>query len=318
MAHNIQSINRCNIFYMAKSGIFLDYHGRIDLSEIESLLGKLKRAREFEDLNTTTRKRTYSLFVECIENIYKHSALKKSDDKKVQPFISISKEDNKIIILAGNPVSEEIRDKLAQRLDKINNLDIEQLKKMHEVRINREHVHGENGAGLGFICMAFKSGNKISYSFRPLISGYLYFEIKISLNKYIMRKLIIDQTSNSPKVILDPERKIYEISGESRPPDVREFYDQILNWMDDFSLHLSKADDKTEPVKFTFNFGYFNSSSGKLILDMCKVLARMHARGMNVAVNWRFEKDDVDMMEVGQEISRIIKLPFEYTEIETK
>ena len=131
-----------------------------------------------------------------------------------------------------------------------------------------------------------------------------------------MRKLVIDQTSYSPKVILDPENKIYEISGESRPPDVREFYDQILNWMDDFSLQLIKADARTEPVDFTFNFGYFNSSSGKLILDICKVLSRLHARGMNVKVNWRFEKDDVDMLAVGQEISRIVKFDFDYTETE--
>jgi hypothetical protein len=131
-----------------------------------------------------------------------------------------------------------------------------------------------------------------------------------------MKKLIIDQTSYSPKVILDPENKVYEISGESRPPDVREFYDQILNWMDDFSLQLLKADAKTEPVIFTFNFGYFNSSSGKLILDICKVLARLRARGMNVKVNWHFEKDDVDMLAVGQEISRIVKFDFDFTETE--
>jgi hypothetical protein len=131
-----------------------------------------------------------------------------------------------------------------------------------------------------------------------------------------MRKLIIDQTSYSPRVILDPENKIYEISGESRPPDVREFYDQILNWMDDFSQQLVKADAKTEPVSFTFNFGYFNSSSGKLILDICKVLARLRARGMNVKINWHFEKDDVDMLAVGQEISRIVKFDFDFTETE--
>jgi hypothetical protein len=127
-----------------------------------------------------------------------------------------------------------------------------------------------------------------------------------------MRKLIIDQTSNSPKVVLDPENKIYEISGESRPPDVREFYDQILTWMDDFSLELVKANKKEEPVVFIFNFGYFNSSSGKLILDICKVLARLQGRGMNITVNWLYEKDDMDMLEVGQEISRIVKFPFEY------
>lgn len=133
-----------------------------------------------------------------------------------------------------------------------------------------------------------------------------------------MKKLVIEQTSYSPKVILDPENKIYEISGESRPPDVREFYDQIINWMDDFSLQLVKANAINEPVSFTFNFGYFNSSSGKMILDICKVLARLQARGMNVTVNWHYEKEDVDMMEVGQEISRIVKFPFSYTETEPK
>ena len=46
------------------------------------------------------------------------------------------------------------------------------------------------------------------------------------------------------------------------------------------------------------NFGYFNSSSGKLILDICKVLARLRARGMNVKVNWHFEKDDIDIVLV--------------------
>ena len=72
-----------------------------------------------------------------------------------------------------------------------------------------------------------------------------------------MKKLVIEQTSNSPKVILDPENKIYEISGESRPPDVREFYDQILNWMDDFSLQLVKANDKNEPIVIYLQFWIF-------------------------------------------------------------
>jgi len=303
---------------MTTSGIFIEYHGPIDFPVVNSLLRKLKKTKEYTDLDTTTRKRTYSLFVECIENIIKHSALKNSSDKNMQPQISVSRKDNEIIILARNPIAEESREELSKKLDIINSLETGELRKMHETRIDRDAVKGENGAGLGFICMAFKSGNKLSYSFHPLISGYLNFEIQLSLNKYIMRKLIIDQTENSPKVILDPEKKIYEISGESRPPDVREFYDQILTWMDDFSLELIKAENKTEHVKFNFNFEYFNSSSGKLILDMCKVLARLHSRGMNVNVNWHYEKDDVDMMEVGQEISRIVKFPFEYTKIEPK
>ena len=58
--------------------------------------------------------------------------------------------------------------------------------------------------------------------------------LRLKFNNNIMRKLIINQTNSSPKVLLDPEKKIFEISGESRPPDVQEFYEQILSWLDDY------------------------------------------------------------------------------------
>lgn len=129
-----------------------------------------------------------------------------------------------------------------------------------------------------------------------------------------MRKLLLEQKPNSPKVVLDPEQKTYLISGESRPTDVKEFYAQILEWLEDFGFHLLKTGEKNEPVIFNFNFEYFNSSSSKMILDMCKILAGLRLKGINISINWHFEKDDDDMLEAGKEISRIVKLPFEYVE----
>jgi hypothetical protein len=168
---------------MTGSGIFLDYRGHPDCLVLDSLLMKLRKTREFGDLQGTIRKRTYSVFVECVENIIKHSELKNSKDADLLPYVSISNEDDNIIISTRNPVREESLTKLTQSLNKVNNLDVPELRKLHEIRINREAVHGENGAGLGFICIAFKSGKKISYEFHPLIPGYLTFEIHISLNK---------------------------------------------------------------------------------------------------------------------------------------
>lgn len=299
---------------MNSEGIILEYNGPVNHEVIDRLLTRLKRTPDFSKLDTITRKRTYAISVECLENISHHAASMESGDRSVQPLFMVIRQTEKILIRAGNAVTEEMKEKISCQVDHVNNLNPHELKRMHENRICSEHVKGENGAGLGFICMAFKSGNKIGYSFRQLKNDNLYFEIQISLNKYLMRKLIIDKTSHSPGVVLDPEKKIYEIAGESRPPDVREFYDQILTWMDDFSILLLKHDNKSEPLHFSFSFGYFNSASGKLILDICKILARLHARGMNVKVNWCYERDDVDMLEAGQEMSRIVKFPFEYTE----
>jgi hypothetical protein len=85
-----------------------------------------------------------------------------------------------------------------------------------------------------------------------------------------------------------------------------------MAWLDEFSLHLTKSDEIVEPVVFDFNFDYFNSSSGKLILDICKNLAILRTNGKNIIINWHFEKDDFDMLEAGREISKIVKFPFEY------
>jgi len=303
---------------MPESGIFLDYHGHVDLPVIDLLLKKLKKTKEFANLNKITGKRAYAVFVECLENIYMHSALSSSNDRKFLPHVSISNENGMVLITAGNPVSKDAKDKIGSKLDQINQSDGASLKTIYENKIGSDLKQDAKGAGLGLIFMAIKSGNKIIYSFKPLTNDYLYFEIQISINKYIMRKLIIDQTAFSPKVILDPDNKIYQISGESRPPDVREFYDQILSWLDDFSLYSIKSDEMENPVMFNFNFEYFNSSSGKLILDICKTLAGLRSKGFNINVKWHYERDDSDMMEVGKEMSKIVKFPFEYIETDAK
>ncbi len=168
---------------MTAPGILLDYQGPVDFPVIDALLLTLKNTKEFEDLQTTIRKRTYSLIVECIENIHNHSALKESDEKNVQPHILVRNEENEIIICASNAVTDEKRDHLVHKLESVNNMSVDELKKLHEIRIDHKCVIKNNGAGLGFICMAFKSENKLLYSFSPLLSGYLYFELQITLNK---------------------------------------------------------------------------------------------------------------------------------------
>jgi hypothetical protein len=130
----------------------------------------------------------------------------------------------------------------------------------------------------------------------------------------MISKLIINKTNTTPEVILDPEKKIYKISGESRPSDVREFYDQIISWLIDFRQDLTKSNDYKEPVDFSFRLEYFNSSSAKLVLDICKILASLKLNGFNVTISWCCDHEDIDMLEVGKELSGIVKVPFEYIE----
>ena len=300
---------------MSESGTIFSYTGPLDFKKIDLLLKKLKKEEAFLILEKTTARRIYSIMVECLENIAKHSAHNTGIDKLI-PAIDLRKKDDKLVIRSVNPVHMEKTDRIARKLNQINRINEKDLLILYEDQINRKSRQGENGAGLGFMIMKLKSGNKLNYRIIQIDKYLAKFELEISVNKYIMKKLIIDQTSNSPRVILDPEKKIFEIAGESRPPDVSAFYDEILNWMDDYSIHLAKTREMDDPVVINFDLEYFNSSSAKYILDFCKQVAGVKSKGKNIAVNWHYEEGDMDMLEVGREMSRMSKIPFEYIQKE--
>lgn len=297
---------------MHVSGIFLEYAGPIDHKKIDILLKRLKKTPEYLKLHKTTGKRVYAIVVEALENISRHSAKNTGGEAKIEPSVSISKEQDQVMIRTKNALFNYKVPELRKRLDHINELNAEELLIHYEKKINKELLPEENGAGLGFMIMRLKSGNKIEYTFTTLDSELSYFEVKISVNKYIMRKLIINQTASSPKVILDPDKNVFEISGESRPSDVAAFYEEVLSWLDDYSLHLSKYHDGKDPVVINLDFEYFNSSSAKYILDFCKQIGNVRANGNKIEVKWHYEDDDMDMLEVGREMSRMAKIPFEY------
>lgn len=129
-----------------------------------------------------------------------------------------------------------------------------------------------------------------------------------------MEKLIIEATVNSPRIVLDPEEIKFEFSGESRPENVRNFYLPVLEWLEKFSTHQSGLNDseRTPALNCLFNFEYFNSTSAKYILDIFKSLNTLHSLGIALDIKWFYEEDDEDMLEVGEEMSRMSKLKFEY------
>jgi hypothetical protein len=204
------------------------------------------------------------------------------------------------------------------RLNQVNHLDEKELNTLYENTINKKMEQNEDGAGLGFILMKLKSGNEIAYNFTRVDIDYTYFELNISVNEYVMRKLIIEQTSSSPAVILDPDKDFFEISGESRPPDVTAFYAEILNWTNDYFSYLGKLKESINPVFFNLDLEYFNSSSAKYLLDFCKQIAAARSRGTDLTVRWHYEENDIDMLDAGKEMSRIAKLPFEYMQKDKK
>ena len=134
-----------------------------------------------------------------------------------------------------------------------------------------------------------------------------------------MNSLIINSTDFSPKIILDPTKNIFEISGESRPENTSKFYAPILQWLEQYQNILYWEKDKfgqAPPKIFEFKLDYFNSTSAKFIMDILMQLDKMCQDGYNIQTKWYYDKRDEDMKESGEEFSKLLqKLTFEFIEL---
>ena len=131
-----------------------------------------------------------------------------------------------------------------------------------------------------------------------------------------MESLQIEQTSLTPEVNFDPKEGVFEISGYSRPEDVREFYTPIIKWLESYEKSISGAklqeEYNTKNLIFRFRFNYFNSASTKFICDMLFQILKLKRIGPGVDIDWYYEEYDDDMRETGEDLSDMINYPFNF------
>ena len=125
-----------------------------------------------------------------------------------------------------------------------------------------------------------------------------------------MDTLNIDISSETPRIILDKEKNIMEMAGNSIPEDAQAFYDPILEWIDNY---LTSPNPKTN---FVFKLEYFNTASSKLILDILFRLKSLNDAGNDVTVRWYHEENDMDMLLAAKTYVEITDLKFEFVETE--
>ena len=117
-----------------------------------------------------------------------------------------------------------------------------------------------------------------------------------------MEVINLEATEDTPRIVLDKDKGLFEISGRSLPEDSAEFYQPILEWLDRYQ---KSANPNT---KFAFKLEYFNTASSKLILDILSKLEDIEG----TTVIWYYHEDDEDMEEAGEEFSELVDIPFEF------
>lgn len=120
----------------------------------------------------------------------------------------------------------------------------------------------------------------------------------------MQKQLKIDPKIDTPKIDFDSETNDLYIEGKSFPPDVNEFYNDILAWID---IYINSSPKMTN---IHLKLEYFNTSSSKVLMDILYKFEDLHKKSNAVNINWYYPEDDEDMKETGREYSELINIPF--------
>lgn len=124
-----------------------------------------------------------------------------------------------------------------------------------------------------------------------------------------MQELYLSATDKTPLVKLNRDGN-FEVTGKSIPEDAADFFDAVMHWLDSYIVSPAKV------TTLTINLEYFNISSSKRILFMLYKLNDLILRNHDVRVKWLYDDEDEDMYEVGQDYAFMVKIPFEFVEID--
>jgi len=168
---------------MKKSKINLAYEGEIthQITKAFTTLTENNMSRESDP--SSVQKKVFHVMVECLQNISKHAEIDTTVSQEGRGIFMVSKAEDEYNITTGNVIKTPNVAGLRKMLENINNLDSEGLKKLYKQQMREGRLSEKGGAGLGFIDIARKTGQKLIYSFLEIDHEKSFFVLTSTISR---------------------------------------------------------------------------------------------------------------------------------------
>ena len=119
-----------------------------------------------------------------------------------------------------------------------------------------------------------------------------------------MNDINIKGTVKTPAISFCETEKRLVIEGRSTLENPARFYKPLISKLKDFN------NGSIERLEIDFKLEYFNTTSSLVILDVLKHLQSLNAPDNEVVINWYYDEEDEDLLEIGQDYSTMLNFPF--------
>ncbi len=161
--------------------LILAYDGVLNNETISKLETEIEANILDKNFPKQVVKKVFFICVESLQNQLIHGH---KDDKGSQHnFFLLAYSDKSVNISSANLISNSSVEKIKGQIEKINSFeDPAALKAYYLEHLENNELSDKGGAGLGFITIAMKSGNKITPQFETINDKYSLFLLEIKIN----------------------------------------------------------------------------------------------------------------------------------------
>lgn len=167
---------------MSERSLILVYEGEFTQEITKTVLTMAERNLDSIGEEQNIKRKVFNVMVECLQNICKHADSMKREAERRAIFM-IGMEDDSYMITSGNYIVNENISSLEAKLHQINTLDKDGLKNLYKDLIKNGELSEKGGAGLGFVDIARKSGQKLEYDFTKVNEECSFFAFKTKINR---------------------------------------------------------------------------------------------------------------------------------------
>ncbi|MCD4793559.1 MAG: DUF1987 domain-containing protein [Bacteroidales bacterium] len=172
------------------------YRGSFTTKVTDTILSLTESNLQHDNVEKKVRKRVFFIIVEGLQNVTRHQSSGKSDELAGYPglFVVQYKPDG-YYITTGNLIKNSHQDTIKEQIDKINDLDKEELKKYSLKVLDEGEFSDKGGAGLGLIEIARKSGCNLVYDFEKVNDEFSFFYLHTKIIDFIGKEAVEDTES---------------------------------------------------------------------------------------------------------------------------
>ncbi len=162
---------------MKDEEVQLVYEGEITHQITKAFTSLTETNMQLEDEAHGIQKKVFHVMVECLQNVGKHADCMNCEEvrKDGRGVSMLCKSETNYSITTGNIVISSKVAGMKIDLEQINSLDKDGLKQLYKQQIKEGRLSNKGGAGLGFIDIAKKTGNKLHYHFISINDEFSFF-----------------------------------------------------------------------------------------------------------------------------------------------